>query len=384
MMLRSTGAASSDIDTNAFFMWSTLPLGFKKRIAHDLQCEEKEHSNEIVLDDFKVVPAEAFTDLITNYGPNWMEFCDCLGENMDKYHLKTFARLIFEAIIEANATDIKTLFKLIPDKVEKVLNFASKNNLVDFLTNTIRSGESIIEILKLFERSSNFDLSDEGIMRRLRQAAYDRDDVVLMDFTDTYPEVIESSFKDQVGLINNTTADGHPNALWENMCSKDVSSVPIEYTYFDKFMKFPIFSEPINTYKWTLAMLALATGKYVAAMKFPLNMADEQVYKTTPFVQGTHITKIEHLLPYIPNENVRRRIVDKYNLPEGLIDPAATFSTLNKHGNRIDVQVLPDIAVRTSARRTRVIDTDINSFTDEMFERMALYKNMKIYSPSII
>ena len=111
----------------------------------------------------------------------------CFDEKKGVCNLKSQTRLFFEALKEASASEIEKLFELAPEMTLKVLKRIPDVLLVKLLTNSLKSGEHIIRLLKLFERMSEFDLSEYRIMERIRKEAFRRDDYVLMNFTDEYP-----------------------------------------------------------------------------------------------------------------------------------------------------------------------------------------------------
>lgn len=369
----------SDVDTNAFFMWYILPSELKKRLAFDLKATESaaamgRPSNEIVREDLRVLPAAYFRNLIER-DVEWVDNCECLGEEMDKYHLKTHTRLFIEALKNAPNHEIQALFKKAPEMVKKVLNKLiegeSRELVVKLLTQTLKSGEEVIELLKLFERTCDiFDLSDEWVMRILRSEAYRKDDLELMNFTDEYPEVIDQSSKDQIGLIHAIRSDRIPNDVWKSFCSKRDSNMPILCKPYCEFIKFPIFSHPINTENWTLTMLALAIERYDLARELPLKRAHELPVPLMqiPFPQNIHITAIEQLLPFIPDERVRTFIVDNNQfLPKSLIHPLTEFSTLDKNDSQIRVRVLKEREREPFRNAYLLIDTDTDAVTDLIF-----------------
>ena len=111
-------------------------------------------------------------------------------------------------------------------------------------------------------------------------------------------------------------------------------------------MKFRIFSLPINTKNWTLAMFSLAAERYDIAASIPLRLTHNVYSEIIPFVQGTHITRLEHLIPLIPDTMIKEFMINKYRLPKSLYklsDPVyPSFITLDKDGNQITVQVLKE------------------------------------------
>ena len=210
-------------------------------------------------------------------------------------------------------------------------------------------------------------------MERIRKEAFRRDDYVLMNFTDEYPEVIKSSSMDQEGLINSIKADGFPFELWGIVSSQISSEGPIPVKTYDDFIKFKIFSHPVNTKNWTLLMFALATERYDLVRSLPPHLSYRPSSNAESFVPGTHITRIEHLLPLIPNRMIKEFIVQMYRLPKNLIQPSnplfPSFKTLDQNGDEKIVQVLQEHERENVPFVSSRIYIDTEDITDKLFNR---------------
>lgn len=345
-----------------------LQNGLKDSFIPDSESSSINSSNNQVYG--LTIPSGDIANVISSRYLRWIDQLKEFFDIKKGYcNFKSQARILLEALKYISAPELEKFYEAAPEMITKVLDALPNELIVEAFMPSNQQAHEIIQMLKLFEKISNFTLSDSGVMKRIRKMAFERDDVALMRFTDEYPEFIISSSLDHEGLINAIKPNGHPRTLWNLLCSDAVHGSSIKVKTYDDFMKFPMFSHPINTKGWSLAMFALATENYNIANGMPLSLTYRKGSQIVLFEQGNHVTRLEHLVPLISDTNVKSYLINRYKLPSELNSGPGfvKFKTLDANGNQITVNVLPYNERKALPGNPPQCSFDTDEITDKLF-----------------
>lgn len=294
-------------------------------------------------DRYTDVEPEAIIEKVEN-DRDWINLSNEYLLNAKLYNQRSQLIFLIEAIKNASPNSIEEIFQRRPHALVllKKIQTKASEELVNFILDSRKITSDIIEIFRILERYSDFDMADQKYLAKIRSAAYERDDCELLMFTNAYPDLIRPSGLCQSDLLDIAIKGDEMPRVWSLICDNVHKSAKICYCGSVKcrFIKFKLFSEPVNRECWSLDMHAVAFQKYETALKLPLEIVRT---KNIPYSAiTTKIQNISQMIPLIPDPVYRQRFIEKYNLRSMNPDTFITsFTHLNQSGKSETVRVIP-------------------------------------------
>ena len=335
-----------------FLVWYMIPEEVRKEIIHNYYY----YSDKDVLILCKPLPGmvcisphryyeispEELVEKVEN-DRDWINLSNTYLLNTKIYSEKSQFNFLIEAIKNASPSSIEEIFQRRPHALVllKKIQTKASEELVNFILDSRTIASDIIEIFRIFERYSDLDMANLKYLQKIRSVAYERDDCELLMFTNAYPDLISPTGACQMSIFDyiSLNEDKIPR-FWSLICDDVHKSARSLMFNRDKFVKFRLFSEPVNYKAWTLDMYAVACQEYEIALKLPLCITLKSSYLCNEITTG--IQDISQMIPIIPDPVYRQRFIEKYNLRT--MDPSTfktKFNHLNQSGKKSTVEVIP-------------------------------------------
>lgn len=309
--------AASENDHTNFLLWYMIPKQVHKEVLsfyYTPLTPNPTPKDKVILapDRFSVYEPEHFLHQVEE-DQDWINLSAVYLQNFREHSLTTQLNLLLEILKNASPSSIEKIFHecLHASTLLKKILLNNAEELIDFILNAKTLAEEIIEIFRIMERYSDFDLAaDVNYLQKVREIAFERDDCELLLFTNAYPDIIDPINTCQRDLLTSLRSDGIPK-VWNLVCANPHKSARVQMKESDCFIKFKLFSEPVNTNQWTLDMFAVACQEYKTALELSLRIKQKQVVG-----KRKGLTHIIDMIPLIPDPLYRQEFIKKYKFKD--------------------------------------------------------------------
>lgn len=279
--------------------------------------ESSEKAQTVVVEE-EQVRANLYSELLKEY-KSWeslaLEFIKSRSHSMrDKVHLlieifKEASFVSFQNILDRNEA-----VRILADRVGPAL-------LAEIVIKYRTSGKEIINLLRVMEKHLNFDMGEnQELLELIREEGFRRDDRDLLEYTNNYPDVVQFIHKvcppQQYaieGLIK-YCCGGKVSACWDLLINPNTPVETLKAAPYKckKYVKFDMFSCPINVEGWTMDMFACANEDYEHLEKYPHKECPTN--SSAPETDDKRPRKIQDLIPMMSYEAKRRLACNLYGL----------------------------------------------------------------------
>ena len=341
---------TSDNESTSFILWYMMPEEVRKEVVHFYYIHKSSKTEifkrprpremvELSPNRYRTIEPEYFVNKVKK-DRDWVEFSVEYLKSARAYAEISQLNFLVEVIKNASPTSIEIIFKrhLHALTLLQKIQTKSSDELVDIILAARSEANDIIEIFRILERYSDFDLANLNYLRKIRAVAFERDDYELLMFTNAYSGIIEPVNKCQRELLNHLKCDRIPK-VWNLICVNPHKSAVCLTKECDEFIKFRLFSSAVNTNHWTLDMFAVACQEYEKALKLPIQI----IKKPSEEPSRNNLENITEMIPLIPDPQYRQKFIEKYNCKNmNSTNYLSQFESINCNGERrCTIRVVP-------------------------------------------
>lgn len=337
-------------DYTGFLLWYMIPEEIRHEITrfyfsfgsslNVLPFRRPRETIKLFPDRYRVIDPEYFLNEVKEDG-DWVKLSDQYLLSARAFNEVTQLNFLVEAIKNASTSSIEAIFQRNPNAL-KLLNKIQENaprEMVDFILASRKSAEEIIEMFRIIERYSDFDLAEEGYIAKIREIAFERDDCELLMFTNAYSDITHPVNSCQSELVDSLRSDKMPKT-WTLVCDGPCDLLDRYWKRNDCYIKFRLFSEPVNTNGWTLDMFAVAFQEYDAGLKLSMDI----IHKKRDTTKKTCLAHICDMIPLIPDPLYRKKFIEKHQEHSQNMDHTryiTEFEHFDEMGRKCKVKVVP-------------------------------------------
>lgn len=341
------------------------------KAAEDLS--EKDFSSS----DFITINEETFGGL-------WHETAGMYLTDDTVYNVKSQITLFATILEKAPLYAIQRILKEKRYCRESILEEIPPTALVKYILNIDRSGADKVALFQIIQMYSDFDFGELSLLNLIRDAAFCLEDKDLVEFTDEYPDVLETnSLDDQERVMREWQVDHFPK-LWDYVCSNAECTGAECKTYPNqKYMKFNTFSEGIDVKDWNIAMFATACQRYDEVCKMPNSLLPKASKAVKDHKAGDRIKCMEHLIPMIKDQYQRDKLCQMFEM-ELLPAMQENIETYGYSGQRINLKALNGVKPERVERfcQNSMNDYSIYNLVDDFMSRPGRIRKLKCHDES--